>query len=100
MASDEPEAAGRRRWFRILGSAHDTKNPQTTGEQADVEADPEPGSGASIPGPDGAAAPAVAVVHEPAPEVETPVAGEHDSDALEEGLEPGPDVEVPDSEVS
>jgi chromosome partitioning protein len=26
MASDEPDAAGRRRWFRILGSAHDSKS--------------------------------------------------------------------------
>src|SRR5262245_37821898 len=35
MASDEPEAAGRRRWFRILGSAHDKTENTTTDEVAD-----------------------------------------------------------------
>jgi chromosome partitioning protein len=56
MASDEPEAAGRRRWFRILGSAHDTKSTQATGAEAQVESEQPEEPDATIPGPDGASA--------------------------------------------
>jgi chromosome partitioning protein len=78
MASDEPEAAGRRRWFRILGSAHDTKSTDTAGDEAEVEDVHQVEADATVPGPDGAAtangAPPAPVPDEPEPEVETATA--------------------------
>jgi chromosome partitioning protein len=75
MASEEPEAAGRRRWFRILGSAHDTKSAPTTGEPAEVaevaEVDEEGEPDATVAGPDGADASTLAPVEEPEAEVES-----------------------------
>jgi chromosome partitioning protein len=102
MASDEPDAAGRRRWFRILGSAHDSKSKDDAADRAGADAgaadSPRAAAAAHDVAPTATVADAdgdsesVATQPESTPEVETVDTSTTAASAEPDAAAPEPDV--------